>query len=388
MSGRMARAALAALLLVAGMPLRAEEGEGAEAPEERAGATEHASEPEPLPTELPAEPESDGARAAEPAPLGVDVVPAEATSESADEEDLLFVVELKDGQILRGYLVADESTYLVLELAGGGRIRIERKTVASLRPAPGARLGEGGEILFENDHASRYFYAPSALRPKAGYGYFSQKQLVFSEFAYGVTDEFSLMVGAVVPAWFVGMEGFNFMGGAKLGVSPTEYVHLALGAQALVIPAATQAGAVGVFFGGATVGDADAQVTVDVGWPFTVSGRVQEVGELVTVVAGSYRFSPHFAVMTENWILPLGDWGGTLPVVFSAGLRLMWERLATDAGLVWQPSLPFPIPWLGFSWAFQIEGPKAESRPKVRGGSARPPPVGPPAGPPPAGAGD
>ncbi|RMG17434.1 MAG: hypothetical protein D6729_08915 [Deltaproteobacteria bacterium] len=343
-------------------------------------------------SESGAEPPSSGpARAVEPAPLDVPLPPSDDAQASADQADdaeqagkrsaatpeavetseeeeatpreaarRLWVVHLKDGQLLRGYLVSEEPARVVLQLPAGGRVVVERHAIASMAPSTRAEVRHGEEVWFKDPHASRFFYAPSALRPKAGYGYFSQKQLLFSEFAYGVTDSLSLIVGAVVPAWFVGVEGINVTGGGKIGFSLAEELHLAAGAQALVLPGSQDLGAFGFVFGTGTLGNADRQITVNVGWPFSFTGRLSltgrsgEIGSLIVVASGAYRFSKHFAVMTENWVLPFADWGDTVPAIFSLGLRVMWEALAADVGAVWQPALNFPIPWLGFSWAFQV----------------------------------
>ena len=73
---------------------------------------------------------------------------------------------------------------------------------------------------------------------KKGDGYFSQKQLGFSEVAYGVTDNFSVVFGGVLPAWLIAPPaGFNLAIGGKLGFELVEDLHWAAGVYGLVIPA-------------------------------------------------------------------------------------------------------------------------------------------------------
>lgn len=278
----------------------------------------------------------------------------------ADEEPPFSRITLKDGQQLRGYVVEKSDQRYLLELAGGGRMEIPTSSVATVVVDARARVdARTGEVREGDPNRTRYFYSPSAHFLKQGEGYFSQKQLLFSSVAYGLTDNISVLAGAVLPLWLFPGGGFNFIGGLKAGGQVAQDVHLAVGAETLVLPGlglVTPASMsfVGLVFGTATYGDEDRHLSVSLGRPFffTSFGSGAPV-EVIGTVSGLMRLNQNVALLTENWVLPtpMGVFG-----VVSGGVRLMSGRIAVDLGGIWGVSrfgsTTVPVPWVDFTYNF------------------------------------
>ena len=267
---------------------------------------------------------------------------------------VLSRVTLRDGQVLRGFVVQRDEQHVVLELADGNRVDLAARTVERVEEEPNARVTHGGEIWIQDPNRTRYFYAPSAMMLHQGEGYFSQRELIFSSFNYGLTDHITVQAGAVVPAWFV-QGGFNFIGAIKVGGSLSDRVHLAAGAQALVIPGFTSdIGVVGLVFGTLTYGTPDAHVSVAVGAPFQLTNASGKLAnDYIITLSGSLRVSQRVGLITENWLLPTWVQAGlTPPMINSAGVRLFGEHWAVDLGAIHVPSVDIPIPWVDFTYNF------------------------------------
>ena len=194
---------------------------------------------------------------------------------------------------------------------------------------------------------------------RKGECYFSQKELVFSSFGYGVTDNVSVMVGSVVPTWFMS-SGQNLVGGIKIGGDFGDVWHLAAGAQGFLLPFSTSSGGqpagFGMVFGTATVGTELLNVTVSVGEGMGTVGGPSFANTPIIVASATWRVAPNVALETENWIFPNLDntrVGAPLAQVLgSGGVRLMNQYLAADLGFIVTSGVPFPVPWVDFTYNF------------------------------------
>jgi hypothetical protein len=283
---------------------------------------------------------------------------------AAGEGDAMVKVVLSDGQELHGHLLAESPESVSVELASGGRLDLPRSSIRALEREEGAVV-KGGAVWFQDPNRTRYFYAPSAMTLRAGEGYFSQKELAFSAVAYGVTDHITVLAGSALPLWFVpDGYGINFVGGVKVGFQAMENLHLAAGAESLVLPifgdgsgssfggGSGMLGA-GFVFGTGTFGTRDQHLSLAVGKPFLFYGSSSLVGDVIVVASGSLRVLPNLSLITENWIFPTGSIGnGEIPMLNSAGIRIMGNRLAADVGLIRIPGTPVPMPWLDFTYNF------------------------------------
>ncbi|MBI3181870.1 MAG: hypothetical protein HYZ28_06975 [Myxococcales bacterium] len=87
----------------------------------------------------------------------------------------------------------------------------------------------------EDPTRTRYLYGPSAFMLKQGEVHFSQKELFFSSVGVGVSDHLSLQAESVLPALLLGVDGLNAIVAVKGGLPVCDTLHLAAGAQALLL---------------------------------------------------------------------------------------------------------------------------------------------------------
>jgi hypothetical protein len=192
---------------------------------------------------------------------------------------------------------------------------------------------------------------------RAGEGYFSQKELIFSSLSYGITDNVTLQAGAALPFWFVpNGQGFNFIGGVKVGGALSETVHLAAGAQALVLPAlggsSGPAGG-GFLFGTGTYGTPDAHISLGAGVPFLLGTNTPNIAQyLIFTASGNLRLGQGTALVTENWLMPALSIGSEVPMLNSLALRFFGTNWAVDVGAIRVPGSYIPVPWLDFAYNF------------------------------------
>ena len=380
------------------------------------------SEP-PEPTGMPALPADVGpAPAAAPVPSAA--VPLPPPPAGADQKVL---VVLKDGQQLRGTLLGWTDTSLMLLLPMGSSLTLPRDSVASVLPdmggpprAPVVRSprprtthlrAELPRDQWRAPNRTRYLYAPSAMMLKEGEGYFSQKMLIFSSVAVGVSDNFSVLAGSAVPFLFAGSEGANLVAAAKAGLELSDSFWMSAGVEGFFIPsfggscddvfepapsvtdpddpsrtkpsAAVNdcddgsfggGGAFGFAFMNATVGDPMAHATLAVGIPWSFSGAIDMSFPLVTVLAANLRLGQGFALVSENWFIPIepdcqpGDSCGSGPAIIGGLLaRFIGPHSSWDIGMLTVSSPEgdtFPIPWFDYTYHW-------DPRPKAR--PAQPP---------------
>ncbi|HLL55369.1 MAG TPA: hypothetical protein VK447_17555 [Myxococcaceae bacterium] len=261
-------------------------------------------------------------------------------------------ITLSDGQVILGRIISRDEQNTVVELGSGARMTLSSNSINEVKTEKGAKIEEG-KVWLPDANRTRYLYAPSAMMLRQGEGYFSQKELFFSAASVGITDNISLLAGAVVPAWFV-PSGFNFIFAAKVGFSLNENFHLAGGAETIVLPFVSGFPGAGFVFAAATVGGPNLHGTIAVGRPFAFSTTgSQSLGEAIITLNGAYRINNTFGLVSENWIFP-GLYSGTndsLPVMFNglAG-RIMLGRFTLDLGFIRLHTAPFPAPWLDVAY--------------------------------------
>lgn len=297
-------------------------------------------------------------------------------------EPVLADVVLDDGQILRGIVERQDDGSIVLTLGSGTMLRFPGVAVREVRtidpnappptpttaatpstdplPLPGAAPGQrstaGG---YEPDpNRSRYLYSPSAYSLGRGRGYVSQKELIITEAAFGITDFWDIQAGTSVITLAIPGAAFGLVG-TKLSFPIGDNMHVAAGGQALF----TTSPAILLGFGTFTYGPEDRHVSVSVGGLTTIiDGIAGPPAGLLMTVSGSYRLGPRTALVTENWILfggGLSPIGGEVYVVPSLAVRLFGPNFATDLGLVpiitGESDPPvIPIPWIGFTWNWAL----------------------------------
>ena len=289
--------------------------------------------------------------------------------ERAVNDGIVRRIALSSGKSYRGRVIASDGKSVKVELSDGitveiprpkiesvaaGDARIERRERRARRKRQRRRRQQG--YMTEDPNRTRYLFAPSAKMLRKGDGYFSQKQLGFSEIAYGVHENVTIVAGGIVPAWLIAPPvGFNLSLGAKFGLEIAENLQWAAGVYGLVIPGfggdALSGG--GFVFTTLTGGNERYHGSVTVGVPF-IFGDDDDFFDPIIVLAGNIRVSDGLALVSENWLFPSllvddADEGS----VHSLALRFITDEFATDVGLVHIPGMGDDVPllpWLDFTY--------------------------------------
>ncbi len=273
--------------------------------------------------------------------------PAQAQEAAPAAEQPVQVI-LLDGSKLIGTIVSEKADTLHFRTAAGVEMTIPRAQVARIETLSGAVVG--GRYLRRDPNATRLFFAPTARSLGGGRGYLALYYIFFPYVSAGVGNVATLGGGiSLLP----GAEEQLLYGAAKLTVFEQREVALAAGAFAATVTGGREAA--GAFFGTATLGGAEAAVTVNVAFAF---GGGEVADRPVLQLGGEYQLSNQFKLLSENYVVP----GVKDAVVVSLGLRFLAERLSADFGLFAAPTVldeteGFPlIPWISFSYAFGRQG--------------------------------
>lgn len=211
------------------------------------------------------------------------------------------------------------------------------------------------DFAFQHPSPGRYLVTPSAAPIGAGRGYFSQKEIAFTEVGVGLTESVSVEVASCVPTWFSRSTGGVLTLRAGTAVRDDLYVG----------------GSVNAYLGWAwDEGVGGAMPTLDVTWggsrghltarlgqAWFSTGNPDRVLPTSLVLAGERRVGDHTAFVTEWWLLAdlagepaFGDDQRTLAVPGGA-VRILGRHVTLDLGfvpLVLDNTL-MPVPWIDFT---------------------------------------
>ena len=279
-------------------------------------------------------------------------------------------VELCDGQTLRGTVNAEELDRW--EADGVLSLPLARALAPASLPADCVLAVEPVELsargyTFRNPSSTRHFYAPTALEIGKGQGYISQKELMATTAAYGVTDHLAFTAGTALPLLlsreFVTEVGVPFEVGFKLSASPTERIHVAGGVETLAAVGTESMGLGFVWLSG-TLGDEDRNLSLGGGVARAFGDdEVQGTGYPV-VLGGMWRVRNRLGLVTESWVVTLPE-DQVLLTAPAGGLRFLPDqdaRWSIDTALIGMAYTdledgttewaPFPVPWIDFTWYF------------------------------------
>lgn len=196
---------------------------------------------------------------------------------------------------------------------------------------------------------TRYFYAPSAYSLGHGRGYVSQKEVLITSAAVGITDYLDVQLGTFLPT-LLSDDARVAIVGAKASFSPRPGVAVGAGAQAAVLAN----GNMNLPFAVVTFGKPDRHLSVSMG---SLGLSEVETRAFLLNVSACTRFSDDKAFITENYLVAYdGEVQFLLP---SGGFRTMGERFVNDYGLAFpiikDAEYTFPIPWWSITLNFGKE---------------------------------
>jgi hypothetical protein len=270
-----------------------------------------------------------------------------AFAQPIEKDTAVLRIETRDGNEFVGKIISEDSEKIYFFTENFGEISILKKDIKS-REKVNIQQIRDGKIWFPNTQSSRYFWSPNGYGLRKGEGYYQNIWVLWNQFAYGVTDNFSLgggiiplflFDGAPTPVFFT--PKFSF---------PVEKDKFNIGAGALVgtILGETDA-SFGILYGLTTFGTPDNNVSIGMGYGF--AGGEWASSPMVNF-NGIFRLSDRWYFITENYYVNTNGEGFGL---LTLGGRWIIKKAALDFGLVVpvQPDIGFiAIPWLGFTVPF------------------------------------
>lgn len=233
----------------------------------------------------------------------------------------IFKIELNDGSIYIGSILQKDSVSLVLKTLSIPKIEIPVSSVKSIDEVDKSNF-KNGSYWYPNPHATRYFYAPSAIGLKKGEGYYQNTYLLLNSFNVGITNHISIGGGLELLSTFIAKDPIFFIT-PKVGFKVSEKFHAGGGLLFTRIPGTT----LGTIYGTGTYGSKDHNITSSLGWGF-VDGEFSQ--RPILTLSGMTRISKRAALVSENWLIPTDGYYG----LFSYGVRFFGEKIAVDLAFI------------------------------------------------------
>jgi hypothetical protein len=259
-------------------------------------------------------------------------LPAQVPS-TVTVSDTIWEVELADGSAVIGRVTVVTAERVTLRTLGGATLEVERPLIRSMVAASGTV--REGQLWRADPNRTRLFFGPTGRMLGQGEGYIGVFELFLPFVSYALADFFTVAGGTPIVPEAIGRVWYF---APKAGAQLTERTSLAAGVLAFVETSediADDLGTFGVLYMAATQGGEDLAGTVGVGFGFGDDISQQPV----FLAGGEWRVSPRIKLLTENYFITHqgtdfeGDDSVEVATFFSAGLRLIGERLSADAGV-------------------------------------------------------
>ena len=235
----------------------------------------------------------------------------------------IYKIELKDGSVFIGNIMQQDSINLVLKNSSIPKIEILVSKIKSIDEVDKSNF-KNDSYWYPNPHATRYFYGPSAIGLKKGEGYYQNTYLVLNSFNVGISDNISIGGGLELISTFAAKDPIFFIT-PKVSYKVAEKFHAGCGI--LYARFTSDFGSLGTVFATGTYGTTDNNITGSLGWGFVDSEFSQEP---IITLSGMKRISKRAALVTENWLIPSGEYYGLL----SYGVRFFGEKIAVDLAFI------------------------------------------------------
>jgi len=262
-------------------------------------------------------------------------------------DTVLVNIETVDGNEFIGQIIQEDSVKIVLKTEKLGEISIFRSDIKRQEILEVQQIKEG-KYWFPNPQSTRYFWSPNGYGLKKGEGYYQNIWVLWNQFAYGLSDNFSIG-GGIIPLFLFGGTPTPVFITAKFSIPVVENkFNLGAGAIAGTILGEEETG-FGILYGISTFGTPDNNVTFGLGYGF--AGGEWASSPMINI-NGMFRISSRGYFITENYYI---NAGGENVVLITLGGRRIIKKAALDFGLV----IPIAdigqfvaIPWLGFTVPF------------------------------------
>lgn len=265
---------------------------------------------------------------------------------SAQDTTKTYRIETVDGNVFIGELISETEDQVTIRTESAGDLTINRANISKITVIKNKSRREG-EYWHENPQPTRYLFSTNALGIKKGQGYYQNTWILFNNVNYGVTNNFSMGAGTVPLFLFgAGSTPFWFMPKFSIPVA-NDAVHFSAGALIGGV-IGEDSGSGGLLYGTGTLGDADRNATLGVGYGYG-GGDISST-PLINI-SGMYRTGQNFYLISENYFVPGTDATGLV----SFGVRWAPENFAVDFALL-RPIEDLGnfigLPWLGVTIPF------------------------------------
>ncbi len=256
-------------------------------------------------------------------------------------------IETRDGNEYVGKIIKQDSEKLTLSTLNVGEISLLKRDIKSQKAVLPQQIRDG-QIWFPNPQSSRYFWSPNGYGLRKGEGYYQNIWVLWNQFAYGLTDNFSIG-GSVIPLFFFGGAPTPVFVNPKLSF-PIEKDKFNLGAGVMAgTVLGENVGGFGIAYGVSTFGSPDNNVSIGLGYGFADG---EWASSPLVNFSGMFRLSSRWYILSENYYIGTDNGGGG---TISGGARWIIKKAALDFGLF----IPFgtdaelfAVPWLGFTVPF------------------------------------
>ena len=264
--------------------------------------------------------------------------------------DSYFIFFMKDGSFLHGRIIRQNKNEVEIKIKNNSvfsdslekKIIVPFERVEEMRQIEEKDIHRRGKYWYPNMNASRYFWGPSAIPMKKGDGYYQNADLIINSANYGITKNFSLQGGTILP--------FAVFLMPKAGFKVHEKIHLGGGlilASTLLKYRKTNY-KVGAMYGLATFGSNNNNLTFGMGYGFlNANNETNFIPKPILTFDGTMRISRRIALVTENVVVPIkySYYMAAGKVTeynyktsYSFGGRLMKEKITVDFGLLSIPN--------------------------------------------------
>ena len=252
--------------------------------------------------------------------------------------NFLILVETNDKNVFFGTVTEKNGSQLILQSETLGEIIIPTIAIKSIKIIRREHI-HNGEYWYPNNHASQLLLGATAIPLRKGEGRYEITDLFVNQVRYGITDNFSMMVGSVVPytGFFSARFGKKVKPKLYLGGGATLNVALWKGLNDVNIA---------YFNGVMTYGNESSNLTAGLGWalfPSALAGRTSSGLAFsnatlpMTTVGAQLRVSKGTYLVTENYFFTIGNNGTigarTRQSFLSGALRFARQKRALTLGL-------------------------------------------------------
>lgn len=261
--------------------------------------------------------------------------------------DDLYSVETEEGNKFLGQIVKEDAHTITLKTERLGEVSIYKKDIKSQTEVEPGEI-RNGKYWFANPQSTRYFWSPNGYGLKKGEGYYQNIWVLWNQFSYGLTDNFSVGAG-VVPLFLFAGGPTPIFGTAKFSIPIKEDKFNIGGGAIFGTVLGEENTGLGIVYGLTTFGSSDNNVTVGMGYGY--ADGTWASAPMINL-NGMFRLTSRGYFITENYFVSSG---GDNILVSMIGGRWIIKRAALDYGFV----IPIgdigsfiAIPWLGFTIPF------------------------------------